>query len=50
MAAVLLTGLERHAALNADYRAMQENMIFGESPSFEELMAVLAEVEAKLNA
>jgi len=28
---------------------MQENMIFGESPSFEEMMAVLGEVEGKLN-
>jgi hypothetical protein len=26
---------ERHAALKADYRVMQENMIFGESHSFE---------------
>lgn len=40
----------RHAALKADYRAMQENMIFGESYSFEDLMTVLGEVEGKINA
>jgi Nucleotidyl transferase AbiEii toxin, Type IV TA system len=36
-------------SLAADYRAMQENMIFGESYVFDDLMAVLAEVEAKIN-
>ena len=41
---------ERFAALTADYRAMQENMIFGQSYSFNELIAVLAEVEVKINA
>ncbi len=46
----LVPPAERHAVLKADYRAMQENMIFGESYPFEELMAILAEIEAKLNA
>jgi len=41
---------ERHATLKADYRAMQENMIFGDSYSFEELMRLLGEVEAQINA
>jgi hypothetical protein len=41
---------ERHAGHKAKYRTMQANMIFGESPSFEGLMAVLGEVEGKLNA
>lgn len=41
---------ERLAPLKADYRAMQENMIFGESDSFEELMAVIGRIELKLNA
>ena len=41
---------ERHAILKADYRAMQENMIFGKSDSFEELMDVISRIEAKLNA
>jgi hypothetical protein len=41
---------ERHAALKADYRDMQENMIFGESYSFEELLKVLSEIEESLNA
>lgn len=45
----LVPPTERFAALKADYRAMQENMIFGESPSFEELMGILREVEGKLN-
>jgi hypothetical protein len=46
----LVPPAERHAALKADYRAMQENMIFGESYSFEELLDVLAEIEKRLNA
>lgn len=41
---------ERLAALEADYRTMRETMIFGESYSFDELLAVLGEVEGKLNA
>jgi len=45
----LVPPTERYAALKADYRAMQDNMVFGESPSFEEMMAVLGEVEGKLN-
>lgn len=40
---------ERLTALEADYRAMRENMIFGESFTFDELLAAIAEVEAKLN-
>jgi Nucleotidyl transferase AbiEii toxin, Type IV TA system len=41
---------DRHAVLKADYRVMQESMIFGDSYAFEELMAMLAEIERKLNA
>jgi Nucleotidyl transferase AbiEii toxin, Type IV TA system len=41
---------ERLASLETDYRAMQENMIFGESYAFEDLMAILSEVEAIINA
>lgn len=41
---------ERRSALETDYRAMRETMIFGKSYSFDELLAVLAEVEVKLNA
>jgi hypothetical protein len=40
----------RHAALKADYRVMQENMIFGESESFEELLAIISEIEERMNA
>ena len=40
---------ERRASLETDYRVMRETMIFGESYSFDELLAVLAEVEARLN-
>jgi hypothetical protein len=46
----LIPNRERFAALASDYRAMKENMIFGEGYGFDELMAVLAEVEAKINA
>jgi hypothetical protein len=46
----LLPPAERHPSLRADYRAMQENMIFGGSYSFEELLDVLAEIEKLLNA
>ncbi len=46
----LVPSVERHSALKADYRAMQESMIFGDFYSFEELMGILAEIEAKLNA
>ena len=42
--------VERHGALKADYRVMQENMIFGESSSFEELMTVVSEIEERVNA
>ena len=41
---------ECRSAFETDYRAMRETMIFGESYSFDELLAVLAEVETKLNA
>jgi hypothetical protein len=40
----------RQASLEADYRAMQENMIFGESYPFEELLAILGEIQAAINA
>jgi hypothetical protein len=40
---------ERHPLLKADYRAMQENMIFGESCEFDELMTLIGEIEARLN-
>jgi hypothetical protein len=40
---------ERRASLEADYRVMRETMIFGESYSFDELLAVLGEVERVLN-
>ncbi len=46
----LVPPLERHAALKTDYRVMQENMIFGTSYSFEELLAILSEIEETLNA
>lgn len=45
----LVPSVERRTALEADYRAMRENMIFGESYSFEELLGVLSELEANLN-
>ena len=45
----LVPPVERHAALKADYRAMQENMIFGESPPFEDLMRSIRKIEAKIN-
>ena len=45
----LIPPAERLAPLKADYRTMQTNMIFGDSYEFEELMAVIAEVEAKIN-
>ncbi len=41
---------ERLTSLKADYRTMQTNMIFeNRSYEFEELMAVITEVEAKIN-
>jgi Nucleotidyl transferase AbiEii toxin, Type IV TA system len=46
----LVPAPERHAALKADYRVMQENMIFGESYAFEELLAVVSEIERRVNA
>jgi hypothetical protein len=46
----LVPPVERHAALKSDYRVMQENMIFGESSSFEELLAMVSEIEEKVNA
>ena len=46
----LIPDRERFSALAADYRAMQENMIFGEAYGFDELMTILAEIEKKINA
>jgi hypothetical protein len=40
---------ERHTLLKADYRAMQENMIFAKSYDFDKLMGLIGEIEAKLN-
>lgn len=40
---------ERLAALEADYRVTCEQIIFGESYSFDELMAVVREIEAAIN-
>jgi len=45
----LVPPAERMAALKADYQAMRTYMIFGDSFEFEELMAVVSEVEAKIN-
>jgi hypothetical protein len=45
----LILPVERLTSLAADYRAMQENMIFGESYKFDDLMAVLKEIESKIN-
>lgn len=46
----LIPPKELRSALEADYRAMQENMIFGESCSFDELLGILGEIEAAINA
>ncbi len=46
----LIPPAERLASLNADYRTMQTNMIFGDSYEFEELMAILSELETTINA
>ncbi len=40
---------ERLAALEADYQVTCEQIIFGESYSFNELMAVMAEIETTIN-
>jgi Nucleotidyl transferase AbiEii toxin, Type IV TA system len=45
----LVPPTDRHPLLKTDYRIMRENMIFGESYSFDELMAVIAEVERAVN-
>jgi hypothetical protein len=39
----------RRAALEEDYRVTCEHIIFGESYSFDELMAVMGEIEAAIN-
>lgn len=41
---------EHLAGIDADYRAMRDFLIFGESYTLDELMAVLAELEARINA
>jgi hypothetical protein len=39
----------RYATLKPDYRAMQENMIFGESYEFDELITLIGEIQARFN-
>lgn len=46
----IVPSAERLAAIEADYQAMREHMIFGESYEIRELMAVLSELEARINA
>jgi hypothetical protein len=45
----LLPPDERLSTLRTDYRTMQEEMIFGESPSFDELLEVVSELQDRLN-
>ena len=44
----LVPPASRHAELREDYGKMQE-MIFGEPPSFDHLLAVLAEIQRQIN-
>jgi hypothetical protein len=45
----LVPAAEIAAALRPDYESMAEEMIFGVAPSFDKVMAVLAEIEAAVN-
>lgn len=45
----LLPGAELQKKLRADYSAMRE-MIFGDEPTFDDILAVLAELETSINA
>jgi hypothetical protein len=46
----LVPSESRLAALEADYREMREVMIFGEAPSFRELLESLATLERRINS
>jgi hypothetical protein len=45
----LLPSSERRSAWRQDYEAMRESMFFGDAPTFDDILAVVAEFEQRFN-
>jgi hypothetical protein len=46
----MLPSSERRSAWKQDYEAMRESMFFGDAPTFEEILTVVAAFERRFNA
>ena len=45
----ILPSSERRSAWKQDYQAMRESMFFGEAPTFDDILAAVAEFERRFN-
>ena len=45
----MLPSSERRPAWKRDYEATRESMFFGDAPTFEDILAVAAEIERRFN-